>query len=161
MLGFYKIASSFSYEIEQRNSALKEQIRIIDFNPDVLRKLKKRGFDAQYGDIANIDNLHHLGISEAKVVISTIPDSILRGTNNMNILKSVKNLAPEAKVFVTSEDIKTALALYDAGADYVIMPRILTVYQLVPLIERASAWLKIGRATPNYSHLKERIEILG
>ncbi len=161
VLGFYKTASSFIYEIEKRNSPLKEKIRIIDFNPDVLRKLKKQGFDAQYGDIANLENLHHLGIAEAKVVISTIPDSILRGTTNMNILKSIKNLNSQAKVFVTSEEIKTARALYDAGADYVIIPRILTAYQLVPLVERADAWLKIGRSTPNYADLQNRTEILG
>ncbi len=161
LLGFYKTASSFVYEIEKRNSPLKEKIRIIDFNPDVLRKLKKQGFDAHYGDIANLENLHHLGISEAKVTISTIPDSILRGTTNLNILKSIKKINPQAKVFVTSEEIKTARALYDAGADYVIIPRILTAHQLVPLVERADAWLKLGRATPTYSDLQNRTEILG
>lgn len=161
LLGFYKTASSFVYEIEKRNSPLKEKIRIIDFNPDVLRKLKNQGFDAHYGDIANLENLHHLGISEAQVIISTIPDSILRGTTNLNILKSIKKINPQAKVFVTSEEIKTARALYDAGADYVIIPRILTAYQLVPLVERADAWLKIGRSTPTYSDLQNRTEILG
>lgn len=161
ILGFFKNASSIIYEIEKTQSKLKDQIRIIDFNPEVLGKLKEKGFDAQYGDISHLETLHHLGIHHAKVVVSTIPDSILRGTSNMNILRAVKQHAPEAKVIVTSEDIGNSLELYQAGAAYVIVPRLMVSTLLVPLLEKASLWNKPGTETPNYRGVKERTEILG
>ena len=161
ILGFFKNASSIVYEIEKTQSKLKDQIRIIDFNPEVLGKLKEKGFDAQYGDISHLETLHHLGIHHAKVVVSTIPDSILRGTSNMNILRAVKQHAPEAKVIVTSEDIGNSLELYQAGAAYVIVPRLMVSTLLVPLLEKASLWNKPGTETPNYRGVKERTEILG
>jgi hypothetical protein len=160
ILGFFKIASSFIHEVERTNSPIKEQIRIIDFNPEVLKQLKSMGFDAQYGDIANFETLHHLGIGNAKVVISTIPDSILKGTSNMNILKTVKSHSNDAKVIVTSEDIKNTLELYEAGADYVIIPRLLIASHMVHVVEQSTSWSKPGKETPNYKNLKERVEIL-
>lgn len=160
ILGFYKLASSFIHEIEKNNSKLKDQIRVIDFNPVVLQKLKDRGFDAQYGDIANIETLHHLGIHHAKVVMSTIPDSILRGTNNTNILKTIKQHSPNTKVIVTSEELQQTIELYEDGADYVIVSRLLMATQLVPLIEKADSWTKPGIETPNYKNINERDEVV-
>lgn len=159
-LGFFKNASSIIYEIEKNHSKLKDQIRVIDFNPEVLGKLKEKGFDAQYGDISHLETLHHLGIHHAKVVVSTIPDSVLRGTNNLNILRAVKQHAPEAKVIVTSEDISNSLELYQAGAAYVIVPRLMVSSLMVPLLEKAASWTKPGIETPNYRGVKERSEII-
>lgn len=159
-LGFFKNASSIIYEIEKQGSKLKDQIRIIDFNPEVLAKLKEKGFDAQYGDISHLETLHHLGIHHAKVVVSTIPDSVLRGTSNLNILKAVKQHAPESKIIVASEDISNSLELYELGADYVIVPRLIVSAQMVQMFEKATSWTKPGINTPNYHGIKERVEII-
>jgi len=160
ILGFYKIASSLVYEIERSQNTIRNALRVIDFNPEVLQKLKAKGIDAQYGDIAHIETLHHLGIHRAEVVVSTIPDSLLKGTSNMNILKAVKTHAPHAKTILISEDLETTIALYEAGADYVLMPRLRAATNLLDLIERASSWSRKGTETLSYKEFKARSEIL-
>lgn len=160
ILGFYKIASSLVFEIEHSQNAVRNALRIIDFNPEVLQKLKAKGIDAQYGDIAHIETLHHLGIHHAEVVVSTIPDSLLKGTSNMNILKAVKTHAPHAKAILISEDLETTIALYEAGADYVVMPRLRAATNLLEIIERASSWSRKGTETLSYKEFKVRSEIL-
>ncbi|MFN3394208.1 MAG: NAD-binding protein, partial [Candidatus Thermochlorobacter sp.] len=158
---FFKFASSLIYEIEQQQHLLKQQIRIIDFNPTAIQALRQKGYDAQYGDIAHIETLHHLGIHNAQVVISTVPDSLLKGTSNMNILKAVQQHAPKAKVIVISEDITYAVQLYNAGADYVLIPRLRVAQQLLEVIEKSFDWTQPGSSTESYKELQARKEILG
>jgi Kef-type K+ transport systems, membrane components len=160
VLGFFKFASSLVYEIEQQQNPLKHCMRIIDFNPEVIQRLRQMGYDAQYGDIAHIETLHHLGIEKAKVVISTVPDSLLKGTSNMNILKAVQQHAPGAKTILISEDINYAVQLYNAGADYVLIPRLRVAQQLLEIIEKSFDWKELGKTTLSYQELQERKEVL-
>ncbi|MCS6989418.1 MAG: cation:proton antiporter [Chloroherpetonaceae bacterium] len=160
ILGFHKIASSLLYEIEKSRSPIRDKIRVIDFNPETLQKLREKGIDAQYGDISHIETLHHLGIRHARIVVSTIPDSLLKGASNLNILKAIKAHAPEAKTIMTSEDLQTTIALYEAGADYVLMPRLRAASNLLEMIERASSWSRKGTETLSYKEFKARSEIL-
>jgi Kef-type K+ transport system membrane component KefB len=136
-LGFYREASSFLHEIETRHSkeALKE-IMVVDYNPETITKLKSKEIQVHYGDIGHSDTLHHLDLHHAKIIISTIPDSILRGTSNLKLLNSMKEMCPNAKVIVTAETIDGARKLYKAGADYVYIPRIVSAHYLTDILER-------------------------
>jgi hypothetical protein len=82
LLGFFRVASAFIREIEDVAVNLKDKIVVVDFNPRVLRRLPRHGIKVVYGDISNPETLHHAGIGEAKIVISTISDEILVGTDN-------------------------------------------------------------------------------
>lgn len=160
ILGFFKYASSLVYELEKSQNTLKNVIRIIDYNPVTIQHLRDIGFDAQYGDISHIETLHHLGIEEAKVVISTVPDSLLKGTTNLNILKSVRQHAPNAKTIMISEDVAESVQLYNEGADYVVLPRLNIAQQLQEKIEDAFSWSLPGTETEECQELLERKEIL-
>jgi Kef-type K+ transport system membrane component KefB len=130
LLGFFKIASSFIRELEEEGistgepNPLLKKIMVVDFNPNVHDKLRTIGVKAIYGDVANMDTLHHSGIHHAKLVISTIPDSILVGTDNLKMIKKIRSLCPHAKVIVTAESPDRAMRMYAEGADYVMLPRI-------------------------------------
>ncbi|MDX2130374.1 MAG: cation:proton antiporter [Chloroherpetonaceae bacterium] len=160
ILGFFKYASALVHQIETTGNPLKNSIRVIDYNPTVLQKIQALGFDGQYGDISHFETLHHLGIEHAEVIISTVPDSLLKGTSNMNILKSAKKHAPKAKVIVISEDVQYAVDLYNAGADYVVIPRIRVSEQLTEILEKSFSWRKEGKETQSYKELMARSEIL-
>lgn len=136
-LGFYREASSLLKEIEDRHSKTSlAEILVIDFNPMTIKKLKEKNIKVHYGDIGHSDTLKHIDLSHAKMIISTIPDHMLRGTSNLKLLVSMKELAPHAKVIVTAETIETARSLYEKGADYVYMPRIVSAHYLTDIIER-------------------------
>ena len=88
MLGFYRVASSFLTELERRHAALVEQVFVVDFNPTVYHSLQARGVKVHYGDIAHADTLAHAGIADAEIVISSVPDSLLKGTSNERLVRT-------------------------------------------------------------------------
>jgi Kef-type K+ transport system membrane component KefB len=135
-LGFFRVASALVREIEDAEVDIKDKIVVVDFNPRVFHRLPRHGIKVIYGDISNPDTLHHAGIGGAKIVVSTIPDEILVGTNNFRLIKQMKRIAPEARIIVTAENPNRALALYKAGADYVYLPNQLIAQHLLEVLER-------------------------
>ena len=50
---------------------------VVDFNPETINKLKEKSIQVHYyGDIGHEDTLHHFTFHHAKIIMSTIPDSI-------------------------------------------------------------------------------------
>ena len=136
VLGFFRVASAFIREIETVAAGLKDKIVVVDFNPQVLRRLPRHGIKVVYGDVSNPETLHHAGIGEAKIVISSISDEILVGTSNLRIIDQMKKIAPGARIIVTAESPSRALDLYNAGADYVYLPNRLAAQHLLKVVER-------------------------
>ena len=136
LLGFYRVASAFLAEMDYLKPHLKEKLVVVDFNPEVFRDLRAQGVKVIYGDISNEQTLHHAGIEQAKVVISTITDDILVGTNNLKLTKQIRHLCPQAQIVVTAGSPSQALELYEAGADYVLRPNNLTARHLLEVLER-------------------------
>jgi Kef-type K+ transport system membrane component KefB len=136
LLGFFQIASALLREIEERAPELKEKIVVVDFNPHAHHELKKKNIRAVYGDISHLDTLHHAKIAHAKIILSTIPDTLLRGTGNLRLIKQIRRIAPHAKIIVTAESAERALKMYQEGADFVLVPRIINAEYLLPVVER-------------------------
>jgi Kef-type K+ transport system membrane component KefB len=164
-LGFFREASAILHEFELKGSdsdrhSLLEEVLVIDFNPMVYSELRRRGIDCIYGDIAHIETLHHAKIHDAELVISTITDNILKGTDNVRLLKQTRQLCPRAKVIVTADGTQRALELYDLGADFVFIPRIHSSAQMAHIIEAGlSEGLDDVRAK-QIEHLRMRNEVL-
>jgi len=135
LLGFYRIASSFIEEIKALDSELEQRLLVVDYNPVVYQKLQDQGVRVVYGDISHLETLHHAGIEHAKLVLSTIPDDILVGTKNLDIIALMQKLCPAAKIIVTAESPTAALKMYDAGADYVLLPNMVAGNHLVTIVE--------------------------
>jgi voltage-gated potassium channel Kch len=110
---------------------------VIDFNPVALEELQRRGIRCMYGDVANMDTLHHANIDSAKIVMSTIPDAILRGTTNLRILQQIRRLCPRAQVLVAADSVQSALELYDEGADFVYIARLHSARHTADLMAHA------------------------
>ncbi|MDQ3264615.1 MAG: cation:proton antiporter [Myxococcota bacterium] len=137
LLGFYRIANAFLEEAARRDQHLLEDLKVVDFNPEMRKRLAAVGVPCVYGDIGNPETLQHAHIEHARVVISTVPDSVLRGTSNAKLLKVLKELCPQARVIVTAETPEQALALYAGGADFVLQPNALAGASLVTTVEQA------------------------
>lgn len=134
LLGFFRVASAFLHELEERHPELLEKLVVVDFNPQVYHALRQRGVKVVYGDLSNVQTLHHAGLEQAKIAISTITDEILVGTDNLRLLREVKKLAPHAKVILIAQSNTRALELYQAGADFVLRPNMATAQQLLPVV---------------------------
>jgi voltage-gated potassium channel Kch len=136
-LGFSHDASSLLHEIARKDPAVTEQIAVVDFNPEVKHELDHRGITAVYGDISHADTLHHANIHDARVLIATIPDMLLKGTTNLRLLRQLRHLAPHAEVIVTAQRFSEAKLLYQAGASYVYVPRMMSVKDLHTVVMQA------------------------
>lgn len=158
ILGFYRTASSLVREILDRKEDMKDKIVVVDYNPTVHQKLKALGVKVHYGDISNMETLHHARIEGARVVVSTIPDSILVGTSNLKLIRQMRRLCPHARVVVTAENIKSALEMYNEGADYVIIPRVITATSFLPVLETLVSGKGPDLKTEEMKRLKERGE---
>lgn len=160
LLGFYRVASAFLAEIEDAKPQLRDKLVVVDFNPEVYQGLRKGGVKVVYGDISNLPTLHHANLKHAKVIISTITDDILVGTDNEKLLSQIRDLAPQAKVIVTAERPSRAMELYGAGADYVLRPNQATAVQLLPVLDLLLQGKEAAVREEEIKKLSRREEIL-
>jgi len=162
-LGFFRDASSVLHEFEHDGADSKEflkKILVIDFNPTVMRELRKRGISCLYGDIAHADTLHHASIENAELVVSSITDDILRGTSNLRMLKNIHAACPNAQVVLTTEHIPQALHFYEAGADFVYVPRLHSAPMLAEALKKGLADGFDSARAEQIEHLSHRHEVL-
>ena len=160
LLGFSWTASSLLAEIERDRADLIGEIVVIDFNPVVHEKLKARAIHAVYGDITARDVLHHAGASHAEVIICSLPNMVLKGANNLKILRQLRELNPHAKIIVHAELLSDIPMLYEAGADYVTAPRLIEATDLLHAVEYAEKNLLEQKRREQESRLKERSEVI-
>jgi len=160
LLGLYRDGSSLIHELLIRDPTLRSRIAVIDFNPKVKERLDTLGVHAIYGDISHRDTLHHADIEHAKVLVSSIPDAILRGTSNARLLEELRSLAPHAAHIVTSDDFGVARELYEAGAGYVYIPRLMGAGELAEVVLTAMYGNLAEVRAAARNALEHRMEVL-
>ena len=160
LLGFFWAASSLLEEITREKPALLKEIMVVDFNPQVHERLRRRGVLAVYGDISQRDVLHHAGVGQAELIICSLPNSILKGANNLKILRQVRELNPTAQIVVHAELLADIPALYAAGANYVSAPRLLEATDLLKVLEAAQHNLLDEKRKEQSEQLADRREVI-
>ena len=110
---------------------LKKSLLVIDFNPEVIKYLIDNKVPSLYGDIGDTEILERLNFKKSKMLISTVPTK----KDNLQLIKHAKKMNKNLTIFVTAEHIQEALDLYDAGADFVVLPHFLGGEHLSLLIE--------------------------
>jgi voltage-gated potassium channel Kch len=136
------------------------RLLVIDFNPDVHAELRRRGIACKYGDVASMQTLHHAEVHDAKLVVSTIPDTILKGTSNLRLLQQARRLCPHASIVVTANRAASALELYDAGADFVFVSRLHSAAQMASILEQGLASGFAALRAEQIAHIRRRDEVL-
>ena len=164
LLGFFLEASALVHEYEQATTGgrhpLLDRMLVIDFNPQAHAELKRRGIACLYGDVSHMETLHHADIHGASLVVSTIPDTMLKGTDNMRLLKHARRLCPHARVVVTANAATAALGMYEAGADYVFVPRLHSASQMAEVLARGLAQGFDALRDEQIARLRGRNEVL-
>jgi Kef-type K+ transport system membrane component KefB/Trk K+ transport system NAD-binding subunit len=133
-LGVSREGLALLRHLDRQHPAMKRRIVAVDFNPETLEQLGDEGLTCHYGDISNADTLRHAGIEHAGIVVSSISDWFLKGTDNLKLLRQVRSLAPSARVIVTADTLAAAARLYAEGADYVLIPPALAAEHIYHLL---------------------------
>jgi Kef-type K+ transport system membrane component KefB len=160
ILGFFRAASALLSEIERKNPLLLDQIGVVDFNPVVFKTLSEKGVRVGYGDISSVDTLVHAGVGKAELIILSVPDSLLKGADNVKLVRHVRGINREAKIVATADLLADVDDLYAAGADYVTVPRLSDAQELLNVIEAAAAGLLEDKRAEIDAVLAGRREVL-
>jgi len=107
------------------------EVVLIDFDPTVVKKLEHRNVHQLFGDISDLDIQERAKLDKAKLVISTIPDV----DDNLILLKELHRENRKAKIIVMALDSHDAKLLYNAGADYVVLPHLAGGRQMAKIIK--------------------------
>ncbi len=122
ILGFHRAARALVHRIKEHNPAMLSKIMVIDFNTEILKEVKKEGMTAVFGDINSLDTLHHAHVDKAKLILSTLPDLLLKGTSNKQIVKLCRMLTKDAVIVATADTNVQAEELKAVGATEIIFP---------------------------------------
>ena len=151
LIGAHRMGSVLLKELMKK----KEEVLVIDYNPEIISALMKKKISAIYGDICSPEVIKKVGTEKLKMAISTVPDY----DQNIHLLKKIKAENPDVRVIVTATRISEALHFYDIGADYVIMPKIVAGEEIVGIMRDSKDALK--KAKKNHlKHLKDIHNVL-
>jgi len=140
LLGYHRGARALVDALERENPDLLKKLLVIDFNPVSLKEVGARGIAAIFGDIGSIEVLKHAHLGHARFILSTIPDMLLKGVDNVALVRMCTSIAPHATVIATADDALHEQRLRAEGAGAVVR-----VYE-VAADTLAQAILGAGRA---------------
>ncbi|VVB79690.1 Glutathione-regulated potassium-efflux system protein KefB [uncultured archaeon] len=116
LIGCDRMGSIILRELIKEN---KGEVLVLDYNPEVIAKLREKRISCIYGDVKSPDLLENLNLAELKKVVSTVPDL----DDGLVLLEKLHKYNKNIQIILTAKNISDALELYDHGADYVMIPR--------------------------------------
>lgn len=134
LLGFHRGARAFIDSLEMKAPELLKRVLVIDFNLEALKELGDRGIRGIFGDISSMDTLEHARVAHAEIILSTIPDMLLKGTNNQSVVAACRALAPNAVIVACADSADQIDMLKASGANEVLLPYSLIGDHLVPYV---------------------------
>lgn len=111
----------------------KKKALVIDNNPEIIKNLINRKIPCVYGDVRNKEVLDTIKFKNIRTIISTVPHP----EENLFLIDYAKSKNPKIHVFVTANHFHSARKMYKYGADYVILPHLLTGEKVSLIIKRA------------------------
>lgn len=113
LLGCHRTGESIAMNLPR------EELLIVDFDPEVIRRMKARGFTCLFGDARDREILAVAHAERARLVVSTSPDL----EDNLALLHELRSGSlPHPKIVARAESENEARLLYEKQADYVILP---------------------------------------
>ena len=119
LLGFHRVGSALLADLERLHADLVPRTLVVDTNQAIHEQIRQRGAQVLYGDMASVEVLRHAGVDAAEVIVSTIPDELLKGTTNEQLVRQLRKLAPKAAIIANCTRISQVASLRSAGADHV------------------------------------------
>ncbi len=135
LIGAHRMGAVLLGELMKKN---KKKLIVMDHNPEIIHALTNKKVACLYGDITSPEILDKINLGKIKLVISTIPDY----DANLHLLRSVKAENPKAEVILTGSRISETIDLYEAGADYVITPKVISGEKVLAIMHSSKKILK-------------------
>jgi voltage-gated potassium channel Kch len=134
LLGFHRVASALLAHLERTQKDLLADTLVVDINSATHPELKRRGVRVVYGDLASVEVLEHAGAAAAEVIVSSVPDELLKGTSNEALVRQLRALAPNAIIIATATTLTQVAKARAAGADHVFHAATEVALGVVPAV---------------------------
>lgn len=118
IFGCHRMGSLFLNEFEKE----KKDILAVDYDPVIIKSLIGKKIPCIYGDFMNEEIFNKINFKNTETIVSTIPNF----EDNILLIKKAKKANKNSLVLVSARRISEALELYKAGADYVILPEVIS-----------------------------------
>ncbi len=112
----------------------KENIIVVDFNPDIISFLQEKQIPHVFGDISDLEIQEKAQVPAAKLVISTVPEA----ESNALLIAGHNAKNGKALLIVVAQSREDARRLYKMGADYVVLPDLIGGTQVAALLRDSS-----------------------
>ena len=109
------------YDLLKSFKRLKKNFLVVDYNPETILELSKKGIKCRYGDVDDEEFLSELNLIKTKMIVSTIPEF----ETNLLLIRKIRQINKEVIIMAVSHNLEEANILYGKGATYVIMPHFL------------------------------------
>ncbi|TSC70088.1 MAG: sodium/hydrogen exchanger, partial [Parcubacteria group bacterium Gr01-1014_46] len=125
-------ANRIGYEFIRLFKEEKQKFIVLEHDPEIIGELAHEKTDHVYGDASDPDLLEELKIHEMDLVVSTVPDL----ETNLIVLSMIKRDEKSPLVIVVAHRVTNALKLYEAGADYVVLPHLIGGSHAASLVKK-------------------------
>ena len=163
LLGFHHLGAALFSELERRSPDLLRDTVVVDLNITAHVHVAACGARIVYADLANMDALHHAGVDQAALIVITLTDDAIKGTDNGHLTRTLRAHNPAATIIATASRSSAVPALVEAGASYVYMWTAETSAGLMPAISAALEGDLAGfieQRTRQQGRLEERSHLL-
>ncbi len=109
------------YSILRTLHKVKEEVLVIDYNPEIIDKMVEQGHHCIYGEVTDEEIIERMNLPKIKLLISTVPDI----NDNILLIRKIREVNKRATVLVTANSVDDAMKLYNKGASYVVLPHFL------------------------------------
>ncbi len=116
----------------------KKDILVIDYDPRVVKKCIKEGFDCMYGDATDLDTIKFAMTHKPDIIVSTVMD---QETNEILVKEFKKKKKEDRNLIILANSLEDAKHLYEKKADFVLVPSLLAAERIGVIIKD----LKKGR----------------
>ncbi len=141
IVGANRLGSHIIEAMQKQN----QEFVIVDFDPDVIERYTEQGLSAICGDIADQYIQDIIGLTRAKMIVSTVPD--LHDT--LSIIESLRLHHKRIKIIASAQDEVEASTLYDLGVDYVLLPHYIGGLHLADIVGT-------NTDTKKFKHMRDR-----
>lgn len=136
ILGYHRGARALVDAISMEIPEFLHRIKIIDFNQEVVRDLQSKSIACEYGDISNMEALEHAGIKHAKIIVSTIPDLLLRGVDGAGLVRMCRKMNPEAHIIASADLQHQIEPVKKSGATTVLQPYSIVATEMTWMLQK-------------------------
>ncbi|MBI5388773.1 cation:proton antiporter [Candidatus Woesearchaeota archaeon] len=148
--GYYDLGQELFAKLRQMG----KKIVVIEQDPVSIELLKRENIPYIYNSIHNPEFFEALNLANVELAVSSIIDA----EDNKQLIKQIKHANQKAIVIVTAKNMKEALELYNAQADYVINPSYLNEQHVSVLLEEFTHDITkvIGKKIEDITAFKEK-----